>query len=180
MHACFIVLTTLFSKTRALSAIRNLLHANLNAISSSTSQDPLCPRSQLLWGDESEFAAIPALSPSTQVILFNTDPEQFLAYPDIPPTTPDATRMVLLRLTKPALLYALICVNGRSLKLSDLVSLEGLSLGFSAKMTKLQFRRWLSVGWQRHNARIISEWSRLVRQNYRYSLLPDIYNLLFI
>jgi hypothetical protein len=51
-----------------------------------------------------------------------------------------------------------------ALKLLDLVSLEGLSLGFSAKMTKLHFRSWLSVDWQRHNARIISEWSRLVRQ----------------
>ncbi len=39
-----------------------------------------------------------------------------------------------------------------------------LSIGFSAKMTKLQFRSWLSVDWQRHNARIVSEWSRLVRQ----------------
>jgi hypothetical protein len=66
---------------------------------------PLCSRVQLLWGDESEVAAIPTLSPSTQVILFNTDPEQFLAYPDIPSTAPDATRMVLLRLTKPALHY---------------------------------------------------------------------------
>jgi len=51
-----------------------------------------------------------------------------------------------------------------ALKLLDLVSLEGLSLGFSAKMTKLQFRSWLSVDWQRHNARTVSEWSRLVRQ----------------
>ena len=105
----------LFQDASSPSVIRNLLHANLNATSSSTPQDPLCPRSQLLWGDESEIAAIPALSPSTRVILFNTDPEQFLAYPDIPPTTPDAKRMVLLRLTKPALHYALICVNGRSI-----------------------------------------------------------------
>ncbi len=29
-----------------------------------------------------------------------------------------------------------------ALKLLDLVSLEGLSLGFSARMTKLQFRRY--------------------------------------
>ncbi len=41
---------------------------------------------------------------------------------------------------------------------------ERVFLGFSARMTKLQFRRWLSVDWQRHNARIVSEWSRLVRQ----------------
>jgi hypothetical protein len=51
-----------------------------------------------------------------------------------------------------------------ALKLLDLVSLEGLFLGFSARITKLQFRRWLSVDWQRHNARIVREWSRLVRQ----------------
>ena len=60
--------------------------------------------------------------------------------------------------------------------------MEGLSLGFSARMTKLQFRRWLSVGWQRHNARINSEWSRLVQQKTIdiVYFLHDIYNLLFI
>lgn len=51
-----------------------------------------------------------------------------------------------------------------ALKLLDLVALEGLSLGPSARMTKVQFLSWLSVDWQRHNARIVREWNRLVRR----------------
>ena len=51
-----------------------------------------------------------------------------------------------------------------ALKLLDLVALEGLALGASARITKSQFRSWLSVDWQRHNARIVREWSRRVRQ----------------
>ena len=51
-----------------------------------------------------------------------------------------------------------------ALKLLDLVALEGLSLGASARVTKSQFRSWLSVDWQRHNASIVREWSRRVRQ----------------
>ncbi len=42
-----------------------------------------------------------------------------------------------------------------ALRLLDLVSMEGLFFGSSARMTKAQFRRWLLVDWQRHNARII-------------------------
>ena len=51
-----------------------------------------------------------------------------------------------------------------ALKLLDLVALEGLSLGASARVTKSQFRSWLTVDWQRHNASIVREWSRRVRQ----------------
>ena len=51
-----------------------------------------------------------------------------------------------------------------ALSLLDLVALEGLSLGASARITKSQFRSWLSVDWQRHNAQIVREWSRRVRR----------------
>ena len=49
-------------------------------------------------------------------------------------------------------------VGEEALKLLDLVALEGLSLGASARVTKSQFRSWLSVDWQRHTARIVREW----------------------
>jgi hypothetical protein len=53
-----------------------------------------------------------------------------------------------------------------TLKLSDMVALEELSLGASARMTKRQFHSWLAVDWQRNNAAtcIANAWCRLVRR----------------
>ena len=51
-----------------------------------------------------------------------------------------------------------------ALKLLDLVTLEGLVGGSKSRMTKGQFIAWLSVDWQRSNARILREWLRRVRE----------------
>lgn len=53
-----------------------------------------------------------------------------------------------------------------ALKLLDLVALEGLANGSNARMTKRQFIAWLSVDWQRSNARILREWLRRSREKF--------------
>ncbi len=100
----------LFDSKSSPIAIRRLLNDHLDSCQDLHHQvkDTLCSRAQLHWGDESQISAIPAVF-STQVSLFNSEPEQFISY-DSPMSA--SGRIILIRMTKPAFHFALICVNG--------------------------------------------------------------------
>ena len=49
-------------------------------------------------------------------------------------------------------------------KVLELIGLEGLAGGSPNRMSRRSFRAWLSVDWQRSNARILREWLRRVRE----------------
>ena len=75
-------------------------------------------------------------------------------------------------------IYALyICTSKQGVdppKKKKLVALEGLANGSNARMTKRQFIAWLSVDWQRSNARILREWLRRSREKFWWAFASSI------